>query len=179
MRRFILILAIAIVQSDGLAAQSARIRPGDQVRLHAPSPRGVFDVVEWSESSATLRDRRTGNQFELSVSSIEGMDVRLGRQTPGHGLLRGLAFGALIGGASGAVLGFASGDDPPGMFSFTAEEKAALMGGLFGVTGAVAGGVIGAAVPGSRWERVSRVTPAAVVPLPRRGVGISLSLPVG
>lgn len=56
----------------------------------------------------------------------------------------GLGIGLLAGAASGAVLGFISGDDPPGWFSFTAGQKAA-MGALgLGLLGAPIGGLAGA-----------------------------------
>ncbi len=67
---------------------------------------------------------------------------------------KGAGNGFLIGGAIGFVLGLASGDDPPGWFSFTAGEKAAIGAVAFGFIGAVIGSIAGAASPGDRWEEV-------------------------
>ncbi|GEM_PF-5299391 len=52
-----------------------------------------------------------------------------------HASVKKLFTYALIGGAAGVLIGLASGDDPPGWFSMTAEEKALLLGGsLFSAT---------------------------------------------
>ncbi len=61
--------------------------------------------------------------------------------------------GFLIGAGGGAVIGLFSGNDESGFIRFTAGEKALLLGGSFGVAGAIIGGVI-AAVPGSDDELV-------------------------
>lgn len=59
-----------------------------------------------------------------------------------HGSLgRVLGFG-LGGGAVGYLIGFASGDDEPGLFSFTAEEKAMMLGGGISLGTFLVGGTI-------------------------------------
>ncbi len=47
-------------------------------------------------------------------------------------------------GAVGALLGFASGDDPPGLVSFSAGQKAGLLGSALGTIGLSIGGTYGA-----------------------------------
>jgi len=67
--------------------------------------------------------------------------------------LPGLGYGVLGGAALGAILGFASGDDPPNQFlSFSASDKAVILGVLFAGVGLVIGGIIGAATPESDLE---------------------------
>jgi hypothetical protein len=86
----------------------------------------------------------------------------------GRGALDGALIGGLTGLAFGAVLGFAAGDDECDDFcilTFTAEEKAALIGSTFGIVGAGTGAIIGAIV-GSRDvytfgdSREVRITPS-------------------
>ncbi|NOZ56995.1 MAG: hypothetical protein GXO73_09450 [Calditrichaeota bacterium] len=45
-----------------------------------------------------------------------------------HGSFKRVAISTLVAGTAGALLGFMQGDDPPGWFSMTAEEKALLFG---------------------------------------------------
>ncbi len=70
-----------------------------------------------------------------------------------RGALEGAGVGLLVGAAGGAVVGYASGDDPPCSdeswfcLSFSAGEKAEILGvyagGLGAVSGLVLGGLIG------------------------------------
>lgn len=69
-----------------------------------------------------------------AIPGIKSLTLRK-KKAPENGLLIGMGVGAL----TGAISGFASGDDEPGMFSMTAEEKA--LGGALG--GALIGGAIG------------------------------------
>ena len=75
---------------------------------------------------------------------------KVSTRSTGAGILQGLGIGFLTGAGIGALTGFSEGDDPPAIgwhFSFTAEEKAVLLGGglgiIMGVAGAIAGGIIG------------------------------------
>ena len=45
----------------------------------------------------------------------------------------------------GGFVGLVSGDDEPGWFSFTAEEKALILGVLGTAPGAIIGGIVGSA----------------------------------
>jgi hypothetical protein len=178
MWRSLMILAVLLVSAGrGMAQEPGSLRSGDQVRLQAQSMKGVYDVVHSTGTALTVRDRRTSEEIQLSLANVERLDVRLGRRSRGAGLVRGMALGLLIGAVPGAVLGYAAGDDPPGWFSFTAEEKAVLMGTLMGTAGTAVGGTIGAVKPGSRWHRVmpGNSTSVAVVPLRTRAVGVLLS----
>jgi hypothetical protein len=87
----------------------------------------------WSEHQA--RAQRTTNMHLRDISSLSlPRKSRLSK-----GILEGLGLGAM-----GLLLGFASGDDPPGWFSFTAEEKAAGLGLFLGGIGISIGGSLGA-----------------------------------
>ena len=58
----------------------------------------------------------------------------------GPGAWEGLAWGLLGGAATCAAIGYFDGDDPQGLISFSAGEKAA----MGGIAGAVVGGALGA-----------------------------------
>ena len=74
----------------------------------------------------------------ISINEIKS--IRIKKKS---GFLKGFGYGLLIGGGTGAIIGFASGDDPPGLFSMSAEDKAGIgaisLGLLGGIIGSVAG----------------------------------------
>lgn len=81
-----------------------------------------------------------GNASQVPLSSVAGFSTR----STGAGIVQGLGIGILAGAAFGALVGFADGDDPSGQFlSFTAGEKALLLGTGFGIMGAVTGAIVG------------------------------------
>lgn len=99
----------------------------------------------------------------LVISTLEDSDIKdLSTQTAGliavrnqdifhvilkgrSNILKGMGLGTLIGGGFGGFLGLASGDDPPGWFSFTAGEKAAMGAIAFGAVGFLVGTIAGVA----------------------------------
>jgi hypothetical protein len=77
-----------------------------------------------------------------TVATADVVEVQMVHR--GKGTLEGLGIGLLTGTLTGAVIGFADGDDPPGWFSMTAGQKAAMGGVAFGSLGGLAGTVAGA-----------------------------------
>jgi hypothetical protein len=77
------------------------------------------------------------NLNEYAYNNIEA--IRIGEK---NRVSKGLLYGALTGIALGGIIGLSSGDDPPGWFAWTAEEKA-LIGGILGAFG---GGLVGTGV---------------------------------
>ncbi len=78
---------------------------------------------------------------------------------------RAVLIGCLVGAITGAVSGYASGDDPSNQFfSFTATDKARILGAFGGFVGAVTGLIVGVAAHRSfvingkkeRFDRMSR-----------------------
>jgi hypothetical protein len=67
------------------------------------------------------------------------------------------------------------GDDPPGWFSFTREEKALFLGVGLGAVGSVVGGLVGIAAPGERWQRLARMDAIHIAPEERGGVALAYS----
>ena len=84
------------------------------------------------------------NKFPLNITDvaivhyqeIQGMTIK-GKSR----VLEGAILGAVLGGVAGAVVGFASGNDSPGILSFTAKEKAGMFGGAGALLGLFVGGV--------------------------------------
>jgi hypothetical protein len=84
-----------------------------------------------------------------TVCTAEVMQVELVDRD--KGMLEGLGIGLLTGALTGAAMGFADGDDPPGWFSITAGEKAAIGGLVLGGVGGLSGTFVGT-VSGHREE---------------------------
>jgi len=82
-----------------------------------------------------------------SITTSEIREIHFKRS--GKGALEGLGIGLLFGATTGVVGGFLSGDDDPGWFAMTAEEKATGLGIIGGIGGGILGLPIGAAT-GSR-----------------------------
>ena len=57
----------------------------------------------------------------------------------------GAIFGAITGFLVGGIIGIAQGDDPPGIFSFSASTKGLVLGAVSILPGALIGGIIGTA----------------------------------
>lgn len=155
MRTTMLCLAIA-----ALAAIPARLPAQSPDRL----PAGT--VVRWQDGTATrfghlmatspadgpltvrARGERVDRQLGLDTPGLE-FQVRKGRK--GRSALIGLGVGAVV----GVLAGFAAGDDKCGeglfgcLFTFTAEQKAGMLGAGLGGIGALVGAI---SAPGARWE---------------------------
>lgn len=105
-------------------------------------------------SDAASSNAAQGNHINAQTTSITGVanqDVRRVRLKNDSGIRKGEVLGFLIGAGTGAIIGFALGDDPECSESggplvpclrFTAEAKAAILGILGGVAGAIVGGIV-------------------------------------
>jgi hypothetical protein len=176
MLRTVVFIAISAVVS--VSAVSGQVRPapaaGDHVRVRSDDVSGTFTVMHVNEDSMTLKAAADGSMRTVSVQSIRRLDLWRGERSRGTGALRGAGYGAAIGMVLGAVIGYVDGDDEPGFLSYTAEQKAAIMGILGGGTGLVVGGGVGLALPGERWQRAN-VAWVSVAPAPDRGVMLSFN----
>jgi hypothetical protein len=86
-----------------------------------------------------LMDSSTLSEVIFGVDDIRS--IRVFKKAK---VLKGLGLGSLTGGVVGSGLGFLSGDDEPGLLSFTAGEKALVIGVFFAAMGGVIGGISGA-----------------------------------
>ena len=133
------------------AATTARVRapgdlrPGMRIRYHLrDDPLGIRmgRVARVTSDTLWLTTRRA-----LPVARLRRLDVSRG----GMPAERRLIGGALVGGAIFGVLGaLASPDTANHHMPAGAGERAA----LFGLYGFVTGGLVGAFLPGERWEPV-------------------------
>jgi len=121
---------------------------------------GGFSLAKERKHGARLLiQKKDGNQVEGELIAIKrnsllimaGTDVSLDIQeiqkiriVNKSKLGQGLLYGLLIGAGGGALGGLASGDDEGEFLSFTAGQKAAILGIFFGVIGTVVGGTVGA-----------------------------------
>lgn len=93
---------------------------------------------------------QTGVKVETrEISSIKFM-------SRGKGALDGLGIGLLTGALVGITAGLSGGDDPPGLFSWTAEEKATIGGIFLGALGALVGLPVGTAAGSSDIYRIDK-----------------------
>lgn len=74
------------------------------------------------------------NDHPVEVATVEKNKIRYINY-----FKKGIGVGGGSGIAIGTLLGFASGDDPPGFLSFSAGEKAFILGTFLGFTGGVIG----------------------------------------
>jgi hypothetical protein len=172
------LLSILLAAAAPVAARdTASVRAGDKVRL-TPSGVGRFKatVLEVQEDALVVRVGEGAPQ-RIALSGLQRLEVARGRR--GH-VLQGALIGFLPGFAFGAYAGNALGCDDQG--PDCTDVGAAIAGGLMcgGIT-AVAGGLVGLAVRGDRWEKMPLPARhganigAAVVPVPK-GVGARLTL---
>lgn len=120
--------------------------------------RVIGTLVRSTPDSLVVTDS-SGGVHSFSWGEIRSFEEKRSR-TRGAGAIRGLKWGALLGGAGGAVLGAITGAscDPdraillcPGPWG-----GAAILGGLFGGIGAGVGAGVGAVSPGDQWVETSK-----------------------
>lgn len=98
------------------------------------------ELIAVKQSSILLLGSSSGTDI-----SIEVKDINIIKIVKKSRALSGLGIGSLIGGGSGAAMGFIIGDDPPNQFfSFSALEKALIVGAALGIIGGLVGWTAGA-----------------------------------
>ena len=86
-----------------------------------------------------LMDASTFSDVTCAVNDIRSLQIVKKAK-----MLKGLGLGSLTGGATSTVIGFLSGNDKPGFMSFTAGQKALVLGVGLAAIGGLIGGVSGA-----------------------------------
>jgi hypothetical protein len=163
------LLACALLPSASLSAQQVRpVAPNETVRLSSPQAQGVFTVAATGPRALVLRNS-TGAEVVVPLGEVEKLEVRRSR---GGSALRGAGIGLLTFGVGGALLGYASGDDPPGMLSFSARENAVIGAVVFGAIGMVGGAIIGGASRAERWYPVPLRDRSVSIAPTAQGLGI-------
>ena len=171
----LVLLAAAVPAAAGDVASVAL---GDKVRLtHPGAGRFQATVLDVQPGALVVRVGE-GAPRRIELSGLQRLEVARGRR--GH-VLQGALIGFLPGFLFGAYAGNALGCDDQGP-DCTDVGAAVAVGLMCGGITAVAGGLVGLAVRGDRWEKVAlpgarapRIG-AAVVPVPKGvGAGVTLS----
>jgi hypothetical protein len=155
MRETVVCALCACVLPSAVSAQAGRVpvTEGSRVRISSPSSKGTFIVAGVLEDTLILHGSAASTEtVTMPLHSITQLEVARIRPR-GAGALRGAGFGFLVGAMGGAAIGLASGDSR-GFMAFSATEKARILGVGLGGAGALVGGVLGLAAPGTGWDPV-------------------------
>lgn len=177
LRRWLLpFLLLTLHPTLSSAQRTNTLRPGDDVRVHAPSVRPSRvrgTVVLYQGSSLDVRERNGGAIVSIPVASIEGLARNVGLHR-GRSSWRMARFGAFLGGAGGLVSGpLIATTRAPGRFG-EVMLASALVGTL---GGAGIGAFLGAAFARDQWQHFRM----PIVPIVRAGdgeVSVGVSAPV-
>ncbi len=154
MKKFIVLFLIfsLLILSGNLIAKEKR---GAELIVQKKDGQRVRgELITVKKNSLLLLDAETGADVSVDISDIKVVKiVHKGNFGTGVGL------GLLIGGGGGALVGLISGDDPPGLMSLSAGEKAAMLGIGFGVIGLFIGGIAGAAAGADEKIQIEGNTP--------------------
>lgn len=140
-----------------LCAQDGGVlRPGDRVRVEAPTQSGIYRVTALADEVLVL-EASDGHEVRIPYAGLSRLLVDRGPGSRRSSAMKGFAIGGLAGVVGGGVSGFASGDDecrPSSwcLFVWSAEEKAVMGAVIAGSLGALVGAAIGGVSPGRRWE---------------------------
>jgi hypothetical protein len=135
-KRLIILIVLVFICCWGLPAKDKK--KGANIIIQKKDGKTITGELLTVKSDAIiLMDSLNQTGITQSVKEIKKITVvKKGR------FFKGLGLGLVIGGGSGALLGLASGDDEPGWFSLTAEQKAAVGGLGLGIISALTGGII-------------------------------------
>lgn len=188
--------ALALVFFPGTAvsaAGQATAELGSRVRVTVPAQglrRAEGTLQDTAGGSLVVVMQETHEVRAFDLESVTRLDVLAGTKRP---ILKDGGIGLLTGAVMGGFIGLTSGDDECSgwcIMTFTAEEKAAMFGALFGVIGGLTGLVIGATQHVDAWKRVAVPSrPQGVTRSVQRptlspivgagGVGVKVSVPIG
>ena len=125
-------------------------RPGDRVRVTSGVYQPLVSQVK-AISADSLVVSANGTDVHLAMAQVSLLEKGVGQKSQ---FLTGGLIGLLAGAGVGAIAGLASGDDPPGWFSFTAEQKAIMGAVVLGGIGGAVGLIAGALIKTERWVEV-------------------------
>ncbi len=147
MRKFIaLFLVIAFMgmncatyeRGEGISLEPDQ-KPGIRLVIQEKDDQQVRgELIAVKENSLLLKESDSGSDLSVDIKDIR--TITIGKDT---NFQSSVLFGLIMGAGFGAVSGIASGDDDPGLMSFTAEDKALMYGAALGLIGVVMGGIFG------------------------------------
>jgi hypothetical protein len=149
-----------IFVGTALGQESAVLDSGTQIRFtlteQGPTDAAVSGTfVNLSADSLAYRSALTNEITAVPIDRLTSFDRRRSR-TSGEGAVRGLKWGAPIGGVFGLAAGVACADQDEwwAYYDCSAGEVVLVSVVMAGIGGGI-GALIGAALPGERWEPVS------------------------
>lgn len=154
MRSAVLIVAAFMLTPLGaVSSQAMQPRSGDRIRITS-APKTLDNQIARLLSvrnDTLLLQVVPPETLAVALAAVTRLEVSTAR---GRNTGQGAAIGGLIGLASGVLMGAASGDDPPGFFSFTAGDKALILGVGLAIPGLVIGALVGSQTISDRWTSV-------------------------
>ncbi len=156
---FLMFLLLLLFCSSQLAAQPSKWKNPTQVWvtyndgsrmsgwMHDVKDSSILFVTKHPISYSSQRFIEQNPNIQLKKTEFTealAKDIKHIKLQRRGAMLRGALIGAAIGAGIGIITGYASGDDEPGWFSFTKEEKAAVLGVGFAIPGVIIGGIVGA-----------------------------------
>ena len=146
------VLSAPCLAEEGKVFKQQNGLKGKKVRITAPSQFGKPIIGKLDKASSDTLVITRGYWPEpvaIPVVNIKKVEVSHAMRNSRIGFIVGLPVGSIL----GATLGKAAGDDPPGFGSFSAGDKAILLGIALGLVGGIVGGLIGALH--HDWQEVS------------------------
>ena len=144
-------LLLTLQPAHSVAQTTNTLRPGDEVRVHAPRvlpSRVRGTVVLYQGSTLDVRDRTAGTVVSIPIASIEDLARNVGVHR-GRSSWRMARFGAFLGGAGGLVAGpLIATTRAPDNFGQVMAVSAVV--GTLG--GAGLGAMLGAAFARDQWQ---------------------------
>ncbi|WAC03504.1 hypothetical protein N7U66_08485 [Lacinutrix neustonica] len=128
-----LIFTIFLVLSINVSAQNKIVDTNIFIRIYNLDGKKINKGTIKSISETSIELYLKGKTISVPLSKIGKIKTK---RSGGNNVAKG----ALIGGGSLALLGLISGDDDPGIISFSATDKAAV--------GLIGGGLVGAGIGG-------------------------------
>lgn len=165
-KHVIAFIVVALALPTLAAAQAPE--PGSRIQVVTTNNNELFigTLVSLDSESLVMTTDRPGVSRMVSSSAIKYLAV-------GHHRSRGKTtlIGALVGLVAGMAVGYGSGDDPPGLFSFSAGEKAVITSIFTVPAGVLTGLLIGPSK--ERWTPVALSARTAITPVAtRHSIGI-------
>ncbi len=140
----IVFLLISFSNTPGFAQESkTEIKPKEYITwVYSGKEKTKGFLLDTQDSYLTISDLAYGKNNQIIRFESADLD-RLKFRRKGN-IGRGLIYGGVGGALIGIVIGVASGDDNPNDFiSFSAQDKAVILGAFFAIPGTIIGGIIG------------------------------------
>ncbi len=154
----ILIISSFIILSGELFSKEQR---GAELRIQKTNGQLIKgELIAVKENSLLLLDSNTSADLSIDITNIEFIEIVRKPK-----ILFGAGIGLLIGGSVGALTGAMFGDDelrhgdnPEEFKTRSASQKALTVGVLFGLIGALGGGITGASLGGEETIQIQGKT---------------------